>query len=214
MTIFFTSDTHFHHVSILKYCNRPFASVEEMNEKLIANWNSVVTSKDVVYHMGDFSWGNAEKIRSVFDRLNGQKHLVLGNHDDIDSHKKLKWNWVKTEYTLKVNDLRYVLYHYPQRSWNYSVHGARHLFGHCHGTAKPWGYSFDVGTDCWDFTPVSIEVVEATIAKMQRMNPEYDVAFMPKGVIWNGKTHDYSYRDFFVGDGSLDKVDPDAIRGE
>lgn len=214
MTIFFTSDTHFFHTAILKYCSRPFTTAEEMNEKLITNWNSVVTSKDSVYCLGDFSWGNLEKIKSVFDRLNGQKHLVIGNHDDIDTHKKLKWNWVKTEYTLKVGDLRYVMYHYPQRSWDMSVHGARHLFGHCHGTAKPWGWSFDVGADCWDFTPISLDTVESTIAKLPRMNPEYDVAFMPKGNIWNGRTHDYSYKDFFVGDGSLDKVDPESVKTE
>ena len=213
MTVFFTSDTHFSHIAILKYCNRPFASVEEMNEKLIANWNSVVKSGDVVYHMGDFAWGNAEKVAAVFNRLNGHKYLVEGNHDDR-TVKRLSWEWVKESYELRYGDKSYILSHYPHRSWNKSFHGARHLFGHCHGTLKPWGWSFDAGVDCWDYTPISIEQVEETVAKLPRMNPEYDISFMRKGQMWNGRTFDYSYRDFFVGDGSADNVDPESIREE
>ena len=78
--IFFTSDTHFFHKNIIKYCNRPFGSVEEMNEALVANWNSVVGPDDHVYHLGDFCFGNVEKWNWCLEpgRLNGHIHLILG----------------------------------------------------------------------------------------------------------------------------------------
>jgi|SRR5882672_8252093 len=77
----FTSDTHFGHKNILEYEkeHRQFETVEEMNEQLISNWNSTVKKNDIIYHLGDFAFG-AENI-SIAGRLNGNKRLVMGNHD-------------------------------------------------------------------------------------------------------------------------------------
>ena len=81
--VWFTSDSHFYHANIIKYCNRPFASVEEMNEKLIENWNSVVGKDDLVWCLGDFCLGPDQKkhIPELVSKLNGRINLVLGNHD-------------------------------------------------------------------------------------------------------------------------------------
>ena len=87
--VWLTSDTHFFHSNILQYCGRPFASVEEMNQKLIENWNCVVGPDDEVYHLGDICFGNKEKWESIICAekedgtwlLNGRIHLILGNHD-------------------------------------------------------------------------------------------------------------------------------------
>lgn len=87
--VWLTSDTHFFHENILTYCNRPFASVEEMNKSLIDSWNSVVGENDEVYHLGDICFGNKEKWESIICAkkedgswlLNGRIHLILGNHD-------------------------------------------------------------------------------------------------------------------------------------
>jgi calcineurin-like phosphoesterase family protein len=88
--VWFTSDTHFWHARIIQFCQRPFASVDEMNEKLIANWNAVVVPDDTVYHLGDFSMA-ARPVELYVPRLNGQIHLVMGNHDFPHSaHKKSK----------------------------------------------------------------------------------------------------------------------------
>ena len=79
--VFFTSDTHFNHKSILQLCNRPFNSIEEHDQKLIENWNSVVGVEDTVFHLGDFCFGNAQKWKEIRNQLNGHIILIIGNHD-------------------------------------------------------------------------------------------------------------------------------------
>lgn len=85
---FFTSDTHFWHRNILKYSNRPFDSVEDMNEAIIANWNEAVSSEDTVYHLGDVALGPWSEWEAVLSRLNGYKILVVGNHERIFKGEK------------------------------------------------------------------------------------------------------------------------------
>lgn len=80
MKYFVIADTHFDHANIIRYCNRPYNSVEEMNEDLIERWNSVVSKKDVVYILGDFGFGR-EVVAKFLPRLNGTCYLVKGNHD-------------------------------------------------------------------------------------------------------------------------------------
>ena len=82
MKIFVIADTHFGHENIIKYCNRPFKTVKEMDEAMIKNWNETVTNKDVVIHLGDFGIGSKEYISSIVKRLNGKKILIMGNHDN------------------------------------------------------------------------------------------------------------------------------------
>src|SRR2546429_527154 len=78
---FFTSDTHFGHANIIPYCSRPFASVPEMNEALIARWNDCVGPDDTVYHLGDFAMGLKSLWPEYRRRLNGKIVFTLGNHD-------------------------------------------------------------------------------------------------------------------------------------
>lgn len=90
MNIWVTSDQHFQHKNILKYCSesRPFSSVEEMNNILINNWNSVVQPDDIVYVLGDICMGAAEDSPKYIKRLNGKIILVIGNHD---TDKKIEY---------------------------------------------------------------------------------------------------------------------------
>lgn len=77
---FFTSDTHYSHRNVIKYCNRPFKDEEKMNEAMIANYNSVVSPGDVVYHLGDFAFEkDRAKLEWIMSRLNGEKHIIWGN---------------------------------------------------------------------------------------------------------------------------------------
>lgn len=79
--VFVCADLHFSHKNIIKYEDRPFADADEMNEKLIENWNSVVTKNDLVIVLGDVAFTNKTKTKELVSRLNGQKYLVMGNHD-------------------------------------------------------------------------------------------------------------------------------------
>ena len=82
MKTFFTADTHFNHANVIKYCARPFASIDEMNREMIARWNAVVGAKDTVYHLGDFAMGKPTEWPSFLRQLNGaKKFLSRGNHD-------------------------------------------------------------------------------------------------------------------------------------
>ena len=76
--IFFTSDTHFGHANIIKYAHRPYTDVDEMNKALIDNWNSVVKPNDIVFHLGDFMFGNINRFWEYRSRLNGKIYLVHG----------------------------------------------------------------------------------------------------------------------------------------
>jgi len=81
MSIFFISDTHFNHTNVIRYCDRPFKTVEEMNETIIKRWNMMVNKDDIVYHLGDFAFSNKEATQEIVSRLNGKIRLIRGNHD-------------------------------------------------------------------------------------------------------------------------------------
>lgn len=156
MAAFFTSDPHFSHENIIKYCNRPFKDATEMNEVMISDWNSIVTKRDTVYSLGDFSMARMKNIDialDVIDRLNGTIHLVYGNHD----HRKM-WEVMALmrpgrivlegdRIEINVNCKDIALCHYSHQVWNRSHHGAWHLFGHSHNTLPGIGKSMDVGVD-------------------------------------------------------------------
>lgn len=161
MTIWFTSDRHFGHARIIELAKRPFTSVEEMDEALIANHNAKVRAGDIFYDLGDFAFGDHDRYLS---QLNGEGHLLPGNHDHRSRLKKVK-GWHKVEEKLvhlKLPDTtELVLCHYALRVWRNSHHGAIHLYGHSHGGLPGDSKSCDVGVDCpWTrFAPVSLEEI-------------------------------------------------------
>ena len=131
--IYYIADPHFGHSNILKMCSRPFASIQEMNEAMIAAWNERVTGRDTVYIIGDLLFRCADP-ESILRRLKGRKHLIVGNHDsswmcEVDTSK----------YFVSVNDLlvttdgtrQLTLCHYPLLTWkhqkkSYMIHGHIH----------------------------------------------------------------------------------------
>lgn len=133
--IFVTSDTHFSHENIIKYCNRPFKNYEEMNEILIYNWNSVVSPNDLVFHLGDFQMlKDYEILYKHLNRLNGDKILLLGNHDYMDINEYLSAGFidVKQRWEGIINNNRFVMSHYQMMVWNWSHKGSINLYGHEH----------------------------------------------------------------------------------
>lgn len=81
MNIYVISDTHFGHANIIKYCDRPFQTIEEMDLALINRWNKVVSGNDIVIHLGDFAFSTKEGVTAYRNQLNGRIWLLRGNHD-------------------------------------------------------------------------------------------------------------------------------------
>lgn len=169
MTIWFTSDTHFNHENVIEYSSRPFANLAEMEAAIITNWNAIVAPGDTVYHLGDFAltWGkkHAGTVDRLLSCLNGQKWLIIGNHDRDEVTKNKRWHKVAHYHEIKI-DLggehrqKIVICHYPMRSWNQMHRGAWMLHGHSHGHLMDiGGRILDVGVDVHDFRPISIEQV-------------------------------------------------------
>lgn len=167
---FFTSDTHFGHRRIIELCLRPFSSVEEMDEALIANWNARVGRGDRVFHLGDFAFVPSDPI---LDRLNGQKILILGNHDYGD-RIGTKWSGIHEMKHIRVEGIDLVLCHYAMRVWRASHRGAIHLYGHSHGNLPGDSRSLDVGVDSWEYRPVTLGEIRERLATMPpRTEPDH-----------------------------------------
>lgn len=183
--IFFTSDVHFGHKNIIRYSNRPFNSVTDMNETLIRNWNSVVPENGVVYSLGDFAFSKIEEVESILHRLNGRIYMISGNHDEVitrnarrilDTNKVVK---IVPYWEIKHNGQDICLFHYGCRVWNKSHRGSWLLFGHSHGSLPPYGKSVDVGVDSTYVTgkapymPLSFEQIDAFMAKRKIESEDY-----------------------------------------
>lgn len=163
MKTFVTSDQHFGHKNIIKLCDRPFRSVEEMDEVLMARWNEVVGPDDLVYHLGDFCYKAGKDPGHYRKKLNGSIILIRGNHDPKLSQQR----WADNGFSVVCVDHfieesgRFVhLYHYPLRDWNGYYRNSYHLFGHSHGRTKGIGRSMDVGVDAGgNFYPYRLDAL-------------------------------------------------------
>lgn len=171
---FFSADHHFGHRGILSprmQASRPFATVAEQDETLVACWNAVVRPDDVVWHLGDFAHRcTPEHALKVFRRLNGRKHLIRGNHDELA--EALPWDGPARDVAhLHVRDpgmgeARGVwLSHYAHRVWPRMHRGDLHLHGHSHGSLPGTEASLDVGVDCWDWMPVTLDRILERLAE-------------------------------------------------
>lgn len=160
MALFFTADTHFGDHRTLNIHRRPFASVAEMDEALVAGWNAVVGPADEIWHLGDVAWRAAD-VAGLLARLNGTKHLVRGNNDPAGTGEAPGWASVQDYAELTEGDARLVLCHYPFRSWNGQHRRAIDLHGHSHGKLKPMLRQFDVGVDARGFRPTSLAALLA-----------------------------------------------------
>lgn len=149
--IYFTADTHFYHSNILKYCGRPFKNVEEMNETIINNWNSVVSYNDTIYHLGDFSLSSVTCREDIKNRLKGNIVFIKGNHD--------KSNLTHIESLIfKKSGHRILLVHDPSLASLPMLT----LCGHVHNAFKVYNQVskfpiINVGVDVWDYRLVSFE---------------------------------------------------------
>lgn len=135
---YFISDLHVGHTNVLSFDNRPFKSIEEHDEVLIENWNSVVGMDDDVYLLGDISWHNATKTIEIFNRLNGRIYLIRGNHDNrLLKNRELQSRFCEiTDYKeLDIGGGKgIVLCHYPIPCFKNHYYGWYMLYGHVHAS--------------------------------------------------------------------------------
>lgn len=159
MAAFFTSDLHFGRKNIIAFCQRHFASVENMDNALIRAWNARVTTSDTVYVLGDFTFESGVKSKTMLSRLAGRKILILGNHDRSNHWASEGWDEVHDALLMEVGNTRFYLHHYPLWDWPGKWYGVVHLYGHVHGNMEPLPGSMDVGVDTWGGVPVALEEV-------------------------------------------------------
>ena len=139
---YFIADTHFGNENTMKKCRRPYKKVKDMDEAMMSSWNNIVKDDDDVYILGDVSWHNVTKTIKIITQLNGNKHLIVGNHDNkFLKNKEFRECFVeicdyKEVYLNK--DESIVLCHYPIPCFKNHYYGWYHLYGHVH---TGWEYN-------------------------------------------------------------------------
>lgn len=185
MNIWFTSDTHYSHTNIAgpkvsswKSGYRDFGSVQEMNAALIKNINDCVKEDDILYHLGDWSFGGVHNIIYFRRALICKNiHLILGNHDQHIVDEEIEYNGesfnpfdlfssVQNTFTGYIGKTHFHLSHYSHRVWPSSHKGGIHLYGHSHGSIADYGKSMDVGVDAHkEFRPYHINEILQIMSK-------------------------------------------------
>lgn len=165
---YFISDLHLGHSNIIKMCNRPFMTVDEMDYAIINNWNSRVTNNDDVYILGDVSYKGTIDIITVLNNLNGRKHLIVGNHDRKNlKNPEFRKCFVEIEdmKLLKYSDKTLILCHYPLLEWDGYFRGFWHIYGHIHNNTTNKAYQYikneekalNAGCDITGYIPVTFD---------------------------------------------------------
>lgn len=184
--IWFISDTHFCHKNILDFTDRPFTSIDDMNEGLVQRWNQKVMPEDTIYILGDLTLGSFKEFKPIALRLNGKKYLIKGNHDHFSngqyeqigitvyeelkmriagkivrlSHYPYSYPWYKRLFAFK-SELRFMDRRPPRIPGEFLIHG------HTHTKKKRIENMIHVGVDAWNGYPVSIREVESLMNKKE-----------------------------------------------
>ena len=155
--IYYTADLHLGHANVIRHCDRPFKSVDEMDEALIRNWNSRIHHLDTVYIVGDLFFRNRRPCEACLAELKGRKHLITGNHDS-SWMKKTDWpgffESVNSLLTMKDNGRLITLCHYPMMTWPDSRRDSFMVYGHIPSVS---GFVLD------DLTGLRIDVDEGIV---------------------------------------------------
>lgn len=140
MQTFITSDLHFGHANIMKFCPQSRArfnnDVDYMNQQMVLEWNNTIAAEDTVYILGDVAFLPADKAVKILRRLNGQKILVEGNHDRKllnDPVFRGCFKEIHSYLCITYEKTRVVMFHYPIAEWDQMHRGSVHFHGHLHG---------------------------------------------------------------------------------
>lgn len=176
--IYLTADLHLGHENIITYCNRPFKNINHMNKVLVSNWNNLVKEEDVVYVIGDFSKSdtkidNSHFVAKMLSKLNGTKHLILGNHDGLRpfTYVSIGFTTVHTALNLNVTqrgefkETNWILHHDPCAA--ITKRDTQWICGHLHDLILSCKNVVNVGVDVWDYKPVSMDRLKAFILEKE-----------------------------------------------
>ena len=165
--IFFSSDPHFFHSNVIKYCNRPFTNAEEMNDTLVTNWNTTVPDNAIVFLLGDVSFAKPDQTEKILKQLNGNIYLIRGNHDwnlrGLSKYFVSEKDYMEIEVPddeVKGGYMPITLCHFPMITWNKAHYGAIQLFGHVHERWLGNNKQINVGVDVWDFKPCTYQQIK------------------------------------------------------
>ena len=170
--VHFISDTHFDHRNILRYCNRPFNSIRQMNQTLVENWCNSVRKNEKVFFLGDMSYGKDRRpIDYWLGKLTGKISYIRGNHDkDIINHATV----IHSHYGIKYNNYQFLLMHDPHRPNGYDgwiIHGDKH-----NNNLKDYPFvnqknkTVNVCTELVDYVPISLDRIIELIETGRKYN--------------------------------------------
>ena len=189
--IFFVSDNHYGHSNIIGFCKRPFENVEEMDKKLIENWNNKVPKDGIVFHLGDFAWGGFNFWKKIREQLNGDIILIKGNHDikNLTPQAVGLFKDVTQQLRIEIEGRKIWLNHFPLLCYSGTYRDLQgleyNLFGHTHlsnhlsrNNGKDcercfnnlFSTQYDVGVDFNEFAPISWYEVNEKIQKQIENN--------------------------------------------
>ena len=183
--IYLTSDFHIGHTNIIKFCNRPFHTIEQMEQDCLDYISKNVVSTDEIWHLGDFHWSkDALAVKSFLDKIPCQVRFIRGNHDHgLDNLKDHKNNQerieIYDEYILKYKQCYVTLNHYCKYTWYKRRYNQFHCYGHSHcpsGSHFGFGKSMEVGYDSQGKWLISIEEVIDVLSKRDiNAEPTFDL---------------------------------------
>ena len=188
MATWFTSDLHLGHANIIRYCDRPFSDVDEMDVALVERWNETVAPDDTVWVLGDVALGRISESLALVAQLNGTKLLLAGNHDRCWSgHARRAEGWTERylgagfaaveqgSLKLTVGNYSVLACHFPYRGDSHDEDryinerpidmGEWLVHGHVHERWRQRGRMINVGSDAWNFRPVEAETLVALIER-------------------------------------------------
>jgi len=165
LKIYLISDTHFNHKNILGYTGRPYNDINEMNSSLIKNWNNIIKKGDIVYHLGDFAFGNKDVIKHLTSQLNGRKFLICGNHDSYrpSQYMEMGFEWASRHSI--IYDGFWIFSHEPM------FLEANSPFANCYGHLHQNNYSgpnnnyFNCSVEQIEYKPIAFDEIKKIIKK-------------------------------------------------
>ena len=175
---FVTSDPHYFHHNITQYCSRPFKSEQAMRNKLLENYNDLVPKDGTCFFIGDMAMigtSQWEKMKALLNKMNGTKHLILGNHDEIKPFRYIDCGFTSVHTSLVITmqigvyEVKFCLNHDPC-VWDLVPDDVILLCGHVHNLFKilPDKNVVNVGVDVWNFKPITFFEAWDTLNKWKQ----------------------------------------------